>query len=138
MRSVAGTFYQSFSLDFMAKLKGPMFSLDAAGSFGNSIVYSRWKGINYARQLVIPTFSRTDDQAAIRDIVKDASIAWKSGATVGSTPINSAYKLAYNNAASGFAYSGFNLFIKECIQKNEGVSYDGTLEIPATVGDVTP
>lgn len=120
----------------MAKVTGPLLSLDASGSIASTMTFSRWKGINYVRQRVIPTYSRTTEQGLIRDIVSDASIAWKSLATVGGVVIDAAYKLAYNEAASGFAYSGFNLFVKECIQKNGGVAFDGTLEIPTEPGDV--
>jgi len=87
---------------------------------------------------VIPSYSNTTDQANIRDIVRKASIAWKLGSTVGGTAINSAYKLAYNTAGALLQVSGFNLFIKECVAKNEGVSFDGSLAIPTTVGNVTP
>lgn len=122
----------------MAKVTGPLLSLDASGSVAKTMTFSRWKGINYVRQRVIPTYSNSTDQAAIRDLVRDASIAWKSGATVGGVVLNSAYKTAFATAASGLAMSGFNLFIRECVQKNEGVAYDGTLAVPATPGDVTP
>ena len=123
----------------MAKVTGPLLSLDASGSVANTMTFSRWKGINYVRQRVIPTYKRTDEQAAVRDIVMDASVAWKTGATVGATPINSAYKLAYATAASGSAMSGFNLFIKDCMAINlvdtAGVkSYDGTLVIATAPG----
>ena len=122
----------------MAKVTGPLMSLDASGTVANTMTFSRWKGINYVRQRVIPTYRRTTEQAAIRDIIKDASEAWKTGATVGVTTINAAYKLAYATAAMGFAYSGFNLFIKDCVALNGGVSYDGSLELPTEPGDVTP
>lgn len=123
----------------MAKVTGPLLSLDASGSIANTMTFSRWKGINYVRQRVIPTYSNTAEQMAVRDIVSDASLAWKTLATVGAVTINSAYKLAYNNAASGSAMSGFNLFIKETMVENlvdtAGVkSYDGTLEIRTAPG----
>lgn len=120
----------------MAKVTGPLLSLDASGSIANTMTFSRWKGRNYVRQRVIPTYSNTALQAAIRDLIKDASIAWKSNATVGTVIINAAYKTAYATAAASQAISGFNLFIKECVQKNGGSAYDGSLEIPATPGDV--
>lgn len=122
----------------MAKVTGPLLSLDAAGSVASTMTFSRWKGINYVRQRVIPTYSNTTLQAAIRDLVRDASEAWKAGATVGGVTIDSTYKTAYATAASGFAYSGFNLFIRECVQKNEGSAYDGTLAVPSEPGDITP
>jgi hypothetical protein len=120
----------------MAKVTGPLLSLDASGSIASTMTFSRWKGRNYVRQRVIPTYSNTTAQAAVRDLIRDASIAWKSGATVGAVDIDSAYKLAYDTAAASQAISGFNLFIRECVQKNSGSSYSGTLTVPATVGDV--
>ncbi len=123
----------------MAKVIGPLQSLDASGKFANSMVFSKWKGINVVRQYVIPTYRNTDEQKAVRDIVSDASIAWKEEDTVGAVEIDTAYKAAYDLAASGSAYSGFNLFIKECMTENlvdtVGVkSYDGTLEIRTAPG----
>lgn len=123
----------------MAKVTGPLLSLDASGTIAKTITFSKWKGINYTRQRVIPTYRNTVEQMAVRDIVHDASIAWKNSATVGSVPINNAYKLAYNNLASGQALSGFNLFIKDCMTMNlidtAGVkSYDGSLVVPTTPG----
>lgn len=120
----------------MAKVTGPLLSLDASGTVAKTMTFSRWKGINYVRQRVIPTYSNSAEQVAVRDIVSDASIAWKTNATVGAVTINSAYKLAFNNAASGTAMSGFNLFIKDVMSTNlvdtAGVkSYDGSLAIPA-------
>lgn len=122
----------------MAKVTGPLMSMDASGQLGKALVFAKWKGQNYVRQYVIPMNPNSVDQVAIRGIVGAASVAWKNGATVGAIAIDAAYKLAYNTAAAGSGMSGFNLFIKECIAINEGVSYDGSLEIPTTVGDVTP
>lgn len=113
-------------------------SLDASGTVANTMTFSKWKGINYVRQRVIPTYRNTVDQQAIRGIITDASVAWKTNATVGVTTIDAAYKLAYANAAQGYAMSGFNLFIKDCVALNGGVAYDGSLELPTTPGDVTP
>jgi hypothetical protein len=120
----------------MAKTTGPLMSLDARGSVAKTLTFSNWKGISYVRQRVVPAYRRTTSQGKIRDIVKDASEAWKMESTVGSETINTAYKTAYALAASGFAYSGFNLFIKECVRKNGGITYNGTLVIPEEPGDV--
>lgn len=120
----------------MAKVTGPLLSLDASGSVASTMTFSRWKGRNYVRQRVIPTYTNTTLQAKVRALISDASIAWKSNATVGATVINPAYKTAYETAAAGQAISGFNLFIRECVQKNGGSAYDMTLVIPTTPGDV--
>lgn len=121
----------------MAKVTGPLLSLDASGSVASTMTFSRWKGRNYVRQRVIPTYSNTALQAAIRDLVRDASILWKSNGTDGVTTINAGYKTAYETAAASQAISGFNLFMRECVQKNGGSSYNGTLVIPTAVGDVS-
>jgi hypothetical protein len=123
----------------MAKLIGPLHSLEASGQFGKSLVFGKWKGINVVRKYVIPTYRNTDEQKAVRDIVVDASLAWKEEDTIGAVEIDSDYKAAYDLAAAGSAMSGFNLFIKECMTENlvdtNGVkSYDGTLEIRTAPG----
>ena len=122
----------------MAKVTSPLFSFDARGQVGKAVVYSIWKGINYVRQYAIPGYSNTTDQATIRGLITELSQAWKLGSTVDSVAIDAAYKLAYNTAASGTPMSGFNLFIKEGVAKNEGVSYGGTLDVPTAPGDITP
>jgi hypothetical protein len=124
----------------MAKVTGPLLSLDASGTVASTMVFSRWKGINYVRQRVIPTYSNTFKQIAIRDLVKDATQAWKTGATVGTVVIDASYKSAFDVAASGMAMSGFNLFVKNSISINydAGVSpyYDGTFVAPVDPTDL--
>ncbi len=114
----------------MAKVTAPFLSLGASGTVGKTLTAATWKGIAYMRQRVIPQNPRSMDQVAIRDLVTDASVAWKTNATVGMIAIDSAYKLAYDAAAAGFPYSGFNLFMKQTVALNGGSSYDGSLAIP--------
>jgi hypothetical protein len=125
-----------FPKKFMAKVNGPLMSMDASGTIGDALTFAKWKGRNYVRQYTVPTYSNTTEQAKIRDIFRDASLAWKAGSTVGGVAIDSAYKLAYGTAASPYSISGFNLFIKECVQKNAGVAYDGSLAVPSEPGDI--
>lgn len=120
------------------KLTGPMFSLDARGTIGSAITFSFWKGVNYARARVIPNNPKTADQTKIRDLITDASVAWKLGSTVGGVTIDASYKLAYTTAAAGMAKSGFNLYIADAVAKNGGSAYDGSLALPTEPGDQTP
>jgi hypothetical protein len=115
----------------------PLGSYDARGKVAG-VVYSIWRGVNYARRKVTPANPRSDDQVAIRDLINDASKAWKAGATVGAVTIDASYKSAYAAAAAGQAYSGFNLFIRDSVAKNEGVDYDGSFAAPTAPGDQTP
>ena len=50
----------------MAKVNGPLFSLDARNKVGDAIVYSIWKGRNYVRSRIVPHNPKSDDQAAAR------------------------------------------------------------------------
>jgi hypothetical protein len=61
----------------MAKLTGPLFSLDASGKYGGAIVFSKWKGRNYARQLVTPANPQSADQETARNAVRVAGQAQK-------------------------------------------------------------
>lgn len=53
----------------MAKVTSPLMSLDASGSIAGAITFSKWKGRNYVRQLVIPANPRTAGQQAARAAV---------------------------------------------------------------------
>ncbi len=121
----------------MAKLRGPGFSLDASGKLGNTVVFSKWRGINYLRALVTPSNPKTTAQVNVRTLLSDASKAWKNNGTDGTTTIDAAYKAAYKTAASGTQKSGFDLYIHDAVKKNGGSSYDGSLAIPTGPGDET-
>jgi hypothetical protein len=117
----------------MAKVTGPLLSLDASGTIASTMVFSRWKGINYVRQRVIPTYSNTFKQAAIRLLVKDATQAW-AGLSV-------TLKAAFEAAAAGMAMSGFNLFVRVSVSKNYDAStspfYDGVFTAPTSPTDIS-
>lgn len=112
-------------------------SLDARGQVGKAIVFSIWKGVNYVRRYIVPANPNSADQQKIRELITEASQAWATGATVGATTIDAAYKLAYNTAAAGTPMSGFNLFIRDCVALNGGSGYDGSIELPTEPGDQT-
>jgi len=51
----------------MAGVKGPLFGLTAQGQIGKTLVYARWRGIQYARTYVIPANPQSADQVEVRD-----------------------------------------------------------------------
>lgn len=53
----------------MAKVTGPLMSLDASGTVAETITFSKWKGRNYVRQRVIPSNPQTADQLEGRSIL---------------------------------------------------------------------
>lgn len=53
----------------MAKVSGPLFSLEARGKIGDAVVYFPWKGLHVVRQWLVPTNPKTADQGTQRLIV---------------------------------------------------------------------
>ena len=54
----------------MAKVTGPLFSMDARNAFGGALVFSAWKGRNVVRQLVTPANPRSAGQEEARNRVR--------------------------------------------------------------------
>jgi hypothetical protein len=51
----------------MAKVSGPLFSMEASGAYAGSMVFGKWKGRQYVRQLVIPANPNSADQETARN-----------------------------------------------------------------------
>lgn len=66
----------------MARAYGPLFSMDARGKLGNSIVFSNWKGQATVRMYAIPYNPKTSSQVAQRTLFTNAIRGW--GAVGGS------------------------------------------------------
>lgn len=58
----------------MAKATGPLFSLEASGTVGKTITYSRWKGRPYVRVRVIPLNPYDSDQVRARNLIRMMAI----------------------------------------------------------------
>ena len=101
----------------MPRLTGPLFSLDARQTLGKTIVYSAWKGLNYARMRVIPYNPKSPYQTGIRNTVTKGVFYWKS-----TEYVTAAQKTWWNTYAEGTNMSGFNRFMKFFVASN----YDGS------------
>lgn len=53
----------------MAKVSGPLFSLEASGKVGDAIVFFPWKGLHVVRQLIKPTNPKSTAQGDARLIL---------------------------------------------------------------------
>ncbi len=109
----------------MPRLTGPLFSLDARQTLGKTIVYSAWKGLNYARLRVIPYNPKSDAQTGIRDTMTFAVLYFTKG-----TYVTASQKTWWNNYAEGTNQSGWNRFAKFFIAANydsvaQEFAYDG-------------
>lgn len=92
----------------MAKVTGPLFSLDASGKFADSLVFMKWKGINTVRQYTKPTNVNTIRQQSVRNAFRAATALYQSLLR----PDKEAWKLR----AAGSPMSGYNAFMGEAVQ----------------------
>lgn len=89
----------------MGKLTGALLSMGASGSIGKTLVYSKWKGVAYARQHVIPANPRTTKQVNNRAIWSLLGSAWLYAPTQ--------VVAAFNAFATGKALTGRNKFYQD-------------------------
>lgn len=103
----------------MAKLKGPLFSLGASGAIGEALVYFPWKGLNVAREYVIPANPRTALQTTQRGHLTAAVLLLHQTQAEVISPWNELDKSAYALWASVVkpATTWFNQVIKHCIDR---------------------
>jgi hypothetical protein len=81
-------------------------SLDASGSIAGTIVFSKWKGRNYVRQLVTPSNPQSALQTSTRAMMKFLSQQWTPELTTNQ-------KATWDDDAAELAASPFNAFIKK-------------------------
>jgi len=94
----------------MARLKGPLMSLQASGSLADTLVFADWKGIAYARSKVDPSNPNTAKQQTQRGYLKAAVTRFQDvNHSIGALGL-AALNRAANYAAS--VMSGFNWYIK--------------------------
>jgi hypothetical protein len=87
----------------MVKTYGPMMSMDASGSLASAVTFSKWKGRNYVRQLVIPSNPQSGGQTGMRAMLRFLSQRWY-GLTVGN-------KATWDTLAKAANVSPFNSYI---------------------------
>lgn len=61
----------------MAKVSGPLFSMEASGAYGGVIVFGKRKGANVVRQLVIPSNPMTAGQETSKNRVRVGGVLQK-------------------------------------------------------------
>lgn len=70
----------------MAKVTAPLLSFGASGTIAGIQTYSRWRGIPYARQRVIPANPNSPDQQLTRNSFKWLNGFWKLMSADGQAP----------------------------------------------------
>ncbi|HVT25266.1 MAG TPA: hypothetical protein VHD95_11615 [Rhizomicrobium sp.] len=61
----------------MAKTTAPLLSFEGSGQIGKTQVYSKWRGVSYARRYVTPANPNSDSQKATRGVFRWLSGTWK-------------------------------------------------------------
>lgn len=93
----------------MAVVKGPLMSMDASGSVGKVLVFSKWRGINYVRRHSIPANPKTAAQVSFRSMFTFLSQIW-AGLTV-------ANKATWDVRAASFNLPTFNVFMAYSMER---------------------
>lgn len=120
----------------MAKLTAPLLSLGASGQIGKAVVHFPWKGINAAREYVVPANPRTTAQTTQRAKLKAAVALIHAVMQAAAHPLDAADKIAYALWGSTFATprTWFNQIIKQLVD----MSVAGLGMAIWTDGGVTP
>jgi len=87
----------------MARVKGPLFSMDARGSIGKTLVFSVWRGINYVRRHAIPSNPKSAAQLSFRSMMKFLSQIWNG--------LSAANKATWDDRSDSLNISPFNAFV---------------------------
>jgi hypothetical protein len=89
----------------MAKVTGPLMSIDASGTYAKTLVFSKWKGRNYVRERVIPDNPKTALQMGVRAMMSFLSQVWVN--------LIAGEKDDYEAGALSKSISAFNEFISQ-------------------------
>jgi len=94
----------------MAKVRGPLYSIDARGVIADAMVFGGWKGVKWVREQFYPQQPRTADQVAQRTIFTQGVTRWHD--------LNTTQQDDWQRAIErkGYTMSGFNFFVSEYIK----------------------
>ena len=98
----------------MAKVKGPLLSLGASGQIGESIVFGNWRGVDYARQHVVPANPKTTAQQLTRDTFQYGDDQYKRMLTLAQS--------VFVAGAVGKKLTAHNIFISRYVKLLRGDS----------------
>lgn len=115
----------------MAKLTGPLLSFGARGSVGKALVVSKWRGVVYARQHVVPANPQTAAQTAVRSLFAYLREMWKLAPT---EVIDT-----WDSFAQGRPFTGMNKFVGENVRVLNGeTDMNNFIGSPGSKGGLPP
>lgn len=124
----------------MAKLRGPLFSLQASGAIAKTLVYFGWKGLKVARQYVVPSNPQTSAQTTQRGYLTEAVAKVHTVEALAANMLDEDDQVAYARWGSLFATprTWFNQLVKNWIEcrvaaKIPVIYSNGTISDPTPV-----
>ncbi len=87
----------------MTKVFAPALSLDASGTIGDAITFSKWKGRHYIRQRVIPANPKSGLQVGFRSMFAFLAQNWAA--------LTAPNKATWNDLADAAVISNFNAYM---------------------------
>lgn len=96
----------------MAKTTAPLLSFGADGAIAKTQVYSKWRGVKYARRYVVPANPRTAEQTLTRSAFAQLREMWKVSPELQQAP--------WDAFATGRPFLGFNKYIGENLRVLRG------------------
>lgn len=88
----------------MAKTTAPLLSFGASGQLAKSLVYSKWRGVAYARRHVVPSNPQTSGQTETRNTFSWLNNVWRY--------LPAEVQEAWHAYASGQPLTGRNALVK--------------------------
>jgi hypothetical protein len=115
----------------MAKVSAPLLSFGASGQIAKTMVASKWKGIKYMRQHVIPANPNTVAQQAARGLFAELREMWKLAPAVLAAP--------WDAFALGRPLTGMNKFVGENMRVLNGeADFNNMIFSPGAKGGTPP
>ena len=111
----------------MAKVRGPLFGLEASGTIGQAIVFSKWKGRPYVRRHVFPMNPNSVNQQGVRAEFAGAVLLFKA--------LTAGNKLVWKAVADVISITALNAFVR--VAQRNLMALDGIQQLPTKI-DATP
>ena len=124
------------------RVRAPLHSVDVRGRFGSALIFSIWKGRNYAKKMTVPTNPQTPRQLSIRATMVDQTRAWGALTDDQRLAWNSYAELQTHKNCFGedVRISGFNEFVALAVlavdQGGTAVSSPPATDAPGSVSDL--
>lgn len=107
----------------MAKVKGPLMSMEASGAYGGTLVFGQRKGASVVRQLVTPANPQSQGQEDARNIVRVGGTLQRFANATSMIASGETQKDSARLAAMAPSNQTWNSFLVQLITGKGGLSF---------------